>query len=329
MSSDPYKVAYQREKKARELAERLLNEKTRELYQQYVQLDEAHQHLTATKEKLIQSEKMSSLGQLAAGVAHEINNPLSYSLSNLECLQEYLTIFKALDDVVMEHTNTNNGNNAEQIAQNYAELFNQYLTIRAENKVEFLGQDSIDIIESTIEGLHRIKKITTSLKQVSHQNSVSDSQSISLCDINQCIKNSLEVVWNELKYTMDVSTELQNVPKVMCDDGEIHQVLMNMFLNASYACSKQGILSISTEVQSIDQQEWVVIKIADNGSGIPEENIERIFEPFFTTKPVDKGTGLGLSISLSIIEKHQGKVHVSSQLGHGTVFSIYLKPVQP
>ncbi|MEW6995112.1 sensor histidine kinase [Colwelliaceae bacterium MEBiC 14330] len=310
MKDSPYKLAYEREKKARKLAEKLLDEKTRELYQHCTELETANEYLSSIKKKLIQADKMSSLGQLAAGVAHEINNPLSYALCNLDFLSNYFHSYKKLDEFVVNSLKKHNKLELTDLSK-----------IRQHYEIDYINQDGEELIKPTIDGLKKIQKITESLKQVSHQNSVKTEQ----CNINECIKNSLKVVWNELKYSMEVQTYLAEVPLISFDNGEIHQVLMNIFLNAKHACDPKGQLKISSCLEDMDNQTWVKVEISDNGTGIPPEVIERIFEPFYTTKPVGEGTGLGLSISLSIIENNGGKLKVTTQLGRGTTFTLYLK----
>lgn len=310
MADSSYKLAYQREKEAREVAERLLEKKTRELYQRCEELEKANERLSSTKKKLIQSDKMSSLGELAAGVAHEINNPLSYSLCNLELLSEYFSKLMELDQSLLEKYKD-------------SDVLNSYLALRTDFDVDYITKDGEELLTSTFDGLRRIKKIISTLKNVTHQNTLSDAD----CDINDSIKNSLKIVWSELRYNVKVETHLSKVPLVSFDNGEIHQVLMNLFLNAKHACSKNGRITISTSMEEMDQKKWVKLEIADNGTGIPPEIIDRIFEPFYTTKPVGEGTGLGLSISLSIIENYGGKIKVSSEIDVGTVFTIYLKPL--
>ena len=313
MNDNPYKIAYEREKKARELAERLLEQKTRELYQHCIELEEAHQHLTSTQKKLIQSDKMSSLGQLAAGVAHEINNPLSYALCNMEFLANYFETFKKLDYFI-QHPAADDSE---------VHCLEDYKLVREKYELDYINQDGDELIASTVEGLKKIEHIISSLKQVTHQNSEKNTR----CNINESIESSLKVVWNELKYTMEVETHLAEVPLVAFDNGEIHQVLMNLFINAKHACEPKGKLIITSSLDDLNDEIWVKIEIADNGTGIPPDIIERIFEPFYTTKQVGKGTGLGLSISLNIIESNGGKLEVISQLGKGANFIIYLKPV--
>jgi signal transduction histidine kinase len=255
---------------------------------------------------------MSSLGQLAAGVAHEINNPLSYVLCNLDFLGDYLDSYQKLDAFVLHSIKSKSKLELEEL-----------IDIREKYEIDYVNKDGMELIKPTIDGLKKIQKITESLKQVSHQN----TDKIEQCNINKCIDSALKVVWNELKYTMEVKQDLMEVPLISFDNGEIHQVLMNIFLNAKQACTERGHLNISTSLDSMDDRTWVKVAITDNGTGIPPEIIERIFEPFYTTKSVGEGTGLGLSISLSIIENNGGKLKVTTQLGKGTTFTLYLKPI--
>ncbi|MDP2561650.1 sensor histidine kinase [Psychrobium sp. 1_MG-2023] len=311
MTENTYKIAYERERQARLRAEFLLDEKTRELYQNVVSLEEALADLKATQKKLIQSEKMASIGQVAAGVAHEINNPLGFSLSNVSTFEQYCESLLKLESFV--HTELPKIGNEQFV--------NQYLALRKEEDIDFIHEDSNEIIESTLVGLMRIKKIVASLKNVTHQ-SISEKK---LCNINDCIRESLDVVWNELKYGMEVECHYGHIPPVLCESSEIHQVLMNMFINAKHACDNKGKLDISTSRIEKDDQSWVAIQIKDDGRGIASDSLDKIFEPFYTTKPVGKGTGLGLSVSHGLIRSHGGKIEVTSIEGEGTTFTILLK----
>jgi len=263
-----------------------------------------------TQEQLIQSEKMASIGQLAAGVAHEINNPIGFSLSNITTLSDYIDSFLKLDSIVLSHLPT-----LEKI-----EFATQYQNFRKEEDIDFVIGDMKELIEDTVKGLNRVSAIVANLKKVTHASELE----MELCDINEIIEESIKVVWNELKYNMEVVKQFSQTPKIPCHAGEIHQVLMNLFLNASHACEEKGLLTINTSLIELKNQQWVVIEITDNGKGMPREVRKKIFDPFFTTKPVGVGTGLGLSVSFSIIEKHNGKIKVASEEGVGTTFTIRL-----
>ncbi|WDE07135.1 ATP-binding protein [Thalassomonas viridans] len=313
--NNPYQVAYARERQARLHAETLLDEKTRALYNNVLQLRQTITELNDTQEKLIQSEKMASIGQLAAGIAHEINNPIGFSISNLATLTKCVESFLKLDELVSSRMTTDHD----------AKFFEQYQQLQKQEDIEFIREDIKKLLSDTINGLNRVKDIVTHIKKVSYQGEMTKDW----CDINAFIEESLKVAWSELKYTMEVEKELQPIPRIMCHGNELHQVLLNMYVNAAHACedNPQGLLKVRTSTKTRHKKDWVVIDISDNGVGISEKLRQKIFDPFYTTKPVGVGTGLGLSISFGIIEKHGGKIDVTSEEGRGSTFSIYL-PVE-
>ena len=305
-----YKAAYEREKQARQLAESLLDDKTRYLYESVTTLQKTVDELEETQDKLIQSEKMASLGQLAAGVAHEINNPIGFTLSNLNTMSDYISALVSLDKLVMENISSSD---LQSFFENYKEL-------RLDIDVEFIMEDIKGLLQDSVKGLNRVSDIVANLKKVSHAGELEKEA----CGINDIIEESLKVVWSELKYNMEIKNDFGVLPEFYCHSGEITQVLMNLFLNASYACETKGILEISTYAQKINAKEWVVIEVKDNGKGMSKSVLNKIFDPFFTTKPVGVGTGLGLSVSFGIIEKHNGTIDVTSIEGQGTTFIIRL-----
>jgi signal transduction histidine kinase len=309
-NTDPYKAAYERERFARKKAEELLNDKTRSLYENVVNLQTTVSALEEAQEQLVQSEKMASIGQLAAGVAHEINNPIGFSLSNLTTLSEYIASFIKLDEIVVS--------NIPALADHV--LATQYQAYRKEEDIDFVITDLKELLGDTIKGLNRVSAIVANLKKVTHAGELE----MELGDVNNIIEESIKVVWSELKYNMEVEKQFTNLPMVLCHPGEIHQVLMNLFLNASHACEDKGLLTIKTSTKEAKGQQWAVIEVMDNGKGMPREVRKKIFDPFFTTKPVGVGTGLGLSVSFGIIEKHEGTIKVASEEGVGTTFTISL-----
>ena len=308
--SDPYKAAYERERFARQRAEELLDEKTRSLYDNVVKLQATVDQLEETQDKLVQSEKMASIGQLAAGVAHEINNPIGFSLSNLKMLEEYLTSILKLDAVVLDAL-TDDPDSA---------LGKKYHQVRTDEDIDFVIDDLKELLGDTVKGLDRVSGIVSNLKKVSHAGDLTPE----LCDINEIALDSLKVVWAELKYKMKVKKSFASLPKIYCHGSEIHQVLMNLFLNASHACEEQGVLVIKTYQKQVQGNNMIAIEVRDNGRGMSREVRKKIFDPFFTTKPVGEGTGLGLSVSFGIIEKHHGTIEVNSKEGVGTLFTIML-----
>lgn len=267
-------------------------------------LQEAH-------EQLLQSEKMASVGQLAAGIAHEINNPVGFVNSNMGMLQNYVsTLFNVIDqyDALLEKL------------PEASQMLGHISDIRERADLKFLKDDVADLVNESMEGLKRVKDIVQSLKDFSHVGETDWQEA----DLHQGIDSTLNIVKNEIKYKANVVKDYGNLPPIKCIISQLNQVFMNLLVNASHAIKESGVITVSTGCNGA----WVWVKIADNGSGIPPENMNRIFEPFFTTKPIGSGTGLGLSLSYGIVKKHGGRIEVESELGKGTTFTIHL-PVQP
>lgn len=304
---NPYQIAYEREKKARLLAEKLLEDKTRGLYDNVLRLEGVVSELKTTQVQLVQSAKMASLGQLTAGIAHEINNPIAYSYSNLSCLSENISDIFKLDKIIQDH---------DPKKDNAEDILSQYHAVRKQIDADYLISDMPSLLADTIEGLERVKKIIINLKQISYQG---DDKLIP-CNINNCIKDCLKVAANELKYSMEIKLDLSDDGNILGQPYDLNQVFINLFINASHACDTNGLLTI----KSVQDKDNVIIYVQDNGKGISKENILKVFDPFYTTKPVGEGTGLGLPISHAIIEKHNGKIEVHSEVNVGTCFKITL-----
>ncbi|MFT6835715.1 MAG: two-component system NtrC family sensor kinase [Francisellaceae bacterium] len=302
-----YKIAYNREKKARQLAEKLLDEKTRRLYDNVLRLEGVVLKLKTTQAQLVQSAKMASLGQLTAGIAHEINNPISYSFSNLSCLSENISEIFKLDTIIQAHDPEKN---------NAGAVLSQYQVVREQIDADYLISDIPSLLLDTIEGIERVKKIILNLKQISYKG---DGQLIA-CNINNCIKDCVKAAANELKYSMEIKLNLADCGNILGQPYNLNQVFINLFINASHACETHGLLTIRSVID-IDN---VIIYVQDNGKGISEKDILNIFDPFYTTKPLGEGTGLGLPISLAIIEQHNGIIEVQSEVNVGTCFKITL-----
>ena len=182
--------------------------------------------------------------------------------------------------------------------------------------VDYLLEDTTDLIEESIEGTDRIKKIVADLKDFAHPGEDKPKPS----DINKNLESTLNVVWNELKYKATVSKDFDDLPYVLCSAHQLNQVFMNILVNAAQSIEKEGEIFITT--RAVDDE--VEIKFKDTGSGIPKEKLNKIFDPFFTTKEVGKGTGLGLHLTYNIIKKHNGSIEVESEVGMGTTFTIRL-----
>ncbi|CSB50891.1 sensor histidine kinase [Vibrio cholerae] len=282
-------------------------------------LEEEHQSqkvlikkLEDAQGQLIQSEKMASIGQLSAGIAHEINNPVGFITSNLQTLSDY---FNSLEKVLKSITQT--------IGQSKDTALNEACQkILKQGQVDFILEDTAELITESLEGSSRVMSIVKNLKEFSHV----DRSEWSYANLENCIESTLKIINNEIKYNITLEKHYAaNVPDVFCQPMQINQVLLNILVNASHAIKGEGTITITLQSAGDD---FVEIHIRDTGCGIPEEIRERIFEPFFTTKPVGSGTGLGLSVSYGIINKHNGTISVTSEVGKGSEFTIRL-PVNP
>lgn len=276
------------------------------------ELQKAHTQLKEHKDRIVQSEKLASIGQLAAGVAHEINNPVGYVTSNLGTISEYIDSMKAVIQLYRKMANLN-ANETEQ-----REALQKTITeLEEEEDLDFILDDTDNVMSESMEGVHRVAEIVQNLKSFARE----DSDARGPHNINDGIEAMIKMVWNELKYKCEMVREFGSVPVVQCHKGQVNQVVMNMLVNASHAMPESGgTITVGTSV--VDGK--LEIRIADDGSGIPEEVLPKIFDPFYTTKDVGKGTGLGLSISHGIIFDHGGTIEVDSTVGQGTTFRIYL-----
>ncbi|MFZ6756084.1 ATP-binding protein [Undibacterium sp. Ji50W] len=281
-----------------------------ELVRRNTELTELNARLSMAQEQLLQSEKLASIGQLAAGVAHEINNPIGYIFSNFTTLENYI---KDLFCIIHTYETAES-----HIAD--ASIRRELATIKEEKELPFLKEDIPELVQQSREGIERVRKIVQDLKDFSR---VDSQQEWQWANLHQGIDSTLNIVNNEIKYKADVIKEYGDIPDIECLASQINQVIMNLVVNASHAIGEErGKITIRTSRD--DELERVTIEVTDNGSGIPKENLNRIFDPFFTTKPIGKGTGLGLSLSYGIIQKHAGNISVSSEIGKGTSFLISL-----
>jgi two-component system NtrC family sensor kinase len=281
-----------------------------ELIQANEELKILNARLSATQDKLVQSEKLASIGQLAAGVAHEINNPVGYIFSNFGTLEKYLNdLFMMLSAYEA----------AEPLLVGTPEGL-RLSDLRERIELDYLKEDIPNLMRESHEGLTRVRKIVSDLKDFSR---VGASQEWVWANLHKGIDSTLNIVNNELKYKADLVREYGNLPEVECLPSEINQVIMNLLVNAAQAIGdERGKIIVRTGHDAAAEQIW--IDIADTGVGIPKEHLGRVFDPFFTTKPVGKGTGLGLSLSYGIVHKHNGHIDVQSDPGAGTCFRITL-----
>lgn len=263
-------------------------------------LEEAHN-------QLLQSEKMAAIGQLAAGVAHEINNPVGFIFSNLQSLQDYLSRMQKYIDLLVKIVDKIPQPTLHQLKSDYVQR----------NQLAMVLDDCPALVAESLEGAERVMAIVKSLKEFSHV----DSTEWTASDLCLGIESTLRILNNELKYKAEVVRHYpDDLPLLYCQPMQLNQVFMNLLANAAQAMNSFGRIDIFLE----HQPEKITIKIKDSGSGISPENMKRIFEPFFTTKPVGQGTGLGLSLSYTIVRRHKGKISVESELGVGTTFFIEL-----
>lgn len=290
-----------------------VRERTNELNRKNEELSQSNKSLKETQQQLLQAEKMSSVGQLAAGVAHEINNPVGFVSSNLDTLKAYLASFEILYRDLMEVTQAP----ANEVAlEKLAALKNS----QAYKSMDFISNDVSHLIKESEHGLQRVEEIVSSLKQFSRI----DTDQKQLFDLNNCVKTTLALVNNKLKYACDVDINYDELPRVMMNVGKISQVITNLLINAAQAIEetgRRGKLEVRTRANSNGTVELIV---RDNGCGISDENLQKIFNPFFTTKDEDTGTGLGLSISYEIAREHEGMLSVESELYTGTEFTLTL-----
>jgi PAS domain S-box-containing protein len=279
-----------------------------ELAQGLAEMTALNRRIEDAQLQLLQSEKMASIGQLAAGVAHELNNPIGFVHSNLGTLETYLEdIFEISNACEL----------AAATAVNPAD-FARIDELKAEKDFEFLKTDIFQLMHESKDGLSRVKKIVQDLKDFSRV----DDVEWQWADLHHCLDSTLNIVWNELKYKCTVNKHYaEALPQINCLPSQLNQVFMNLLVNAAQAIPEKGEITIST---AQPDEDTVQISVRDTGSGIAAENLVRIFDPFFTTKPVGKGTGLGLSIAYGIVQRHKGRIKVRSTPGSGTTFIITL-----
>lgn len=283
-------------------------------------LQQAMDELKASQVQLVRSEKMATLGQMVAGVAHEVNTPLGYVRSNMELVGDNLTRFDELINHTDQLLQALKAPDADQ-AQ-VAQLIDQTLQCCEEIKEDEVSEDLAGLIKDGLYGVDQIAELVLSLRDFSRI----DESKVKDIDINECINTSLVMTRNNLK-SLDIKTDLATLPLVQCNPSQINQVLLNLFNNAAQAMApdRKGELHITSSVDEAQQN--VVVQVKDNGEGIKESTLARIFEPFFTTKKAGDGTGLGLAISTQIMEQHGGSIKASSIVGESTTFTIAL-PIQ-
>ncbi|HEY9099483.1 MAG TPA: ATP-binding protein [Thiobacillus sp.] len=283
-----------------------------ESQQQAAALRQAFDELKQTQDQLVNSEKMASIGQLTAGVAHEINNPVGYLNSNLSTLSQYVgDLIRMVESYEAAMFTVPDSSVRADVDR-----------VKRETDLAFLLEDLPKLVAESREGTQRVRKIVQDLKDFAHAGHNEEWQWV---DLRNSLERTLNIVHNELKYKADILQDYGTLPEIRCLPGQLNQVFMNLLINAGQAIQENGQVRVTAG--QVEDQVW--IEISDNGCGMPADVIGHIFDPFFTTKPVGKGTGLGLSISYGIVQKHGGTITVSSEIGQGTTFRMMLPIAGP
>ncbi|MDE1920253.1 MAG: hypothetical protein KGJ09_04205 [Candidatus Omnitrophica bacterium] len=276
------------------------------------ELKKAYEDLKSVQSQLIQSEKMASIGQLAAGVAHEINNPLGFIGNNTELLAQYVSEYtKILRMLEIVKKNIQEGD-----VQKAKSIIEEIDAFEKEIQLDYIMNDVDNLLQHNQRGIERIQKIVMDLKTFAHEG----SDNMDLIKIEEVMDSVINIVYNELKYKAELKKDYGPTPMVKGNPQRMGQVFINLLVNAAQAIEGMGVIEVRTYVRD----KYVCVEVTDTGKGIKEEHLKKIFEPFFTTKPVGKGTGLGLSVSYEIIKKHKGEINVRSKPGEGTTFTVML-----
>jgi len=287
-----------------------LDESRKNVQMALIKLEDTYEELKASQLKILQQEKMASIGQLAAGVAHELNNPMSFIASNLRTMDKYLS---RLTDFIRAQSE------ALKSIKDSAKL-QEIDEKRAELKLDHVLEDSKKLLKESLDGSERVKRIVMELNSFSRM----DEEEYKKADINECIESAITIVWNELKYKTTLKKEYGDLPLTKCYPRQINQVFVNLLINAAGSIADKGDITIKTW----QENDFIWMQVSDTGVGIPRKNLIKIFEPFFTTKEAGKGTGLGLSVSYEIVQRHHGEITVKSEVGTGTTFTIKIPVVQ-
>lgn len=291
-----------------------IQERERALIASHDALAETNARLRKSQKQLVQSEKMASLGTLAAGVAHEINNPIGFIQANLTTLRDYQAVLLPL---VEDYRGVVQARAAAE-----PELREQWERRLQGEDLDFLLEDMESLVADTVEGGRRVAEIVAGLRSFAHGGGSRDE----LMDVNDCVSVALSLASNELKYKAEVEQSLAELPPIRGSSGQITQVLVNLLVNAVQALDTKGG---RVRVETLLQGDSVAIRVSDNGCGIAPEHLDQLFTPFFTTKEVGSGTGLGLSISQGLVESHGGSIQAESRQGEGTQMTVILPIERP
>ncbi|MEN6423643.1 MAG: ATP-binding protein [Smithella sp.] len=286
-----------------------IDEQRKHIQHALERLEKTYEELKASQLKILQQEKMASIGQLAAGVAHELNNPMAFISSNLGTLDKYV---HRLMDFITTQSEIIESLQDKTVVKKVDEK-------RRELKLDYVVKDIRGMIRESLDGSDRVKKIVHELNCFSRM----DEEEYKEADIHECIESAITIVWNELKYKTTLEKDYGNLPRIKCYPRQMNQIFVNLLINAVHSIDEKGIIRIKTRRKNGS----ICMDVSDSGGGIPQENLAKIFEPFFTTKAPGKGTGLGLSITYEIVQKHKGEITVKSEVGRGTTFTIKIPVV--
>lgn len=276
---------------------------------------QAEEHLREMQTQLLQQDKLATIGQLAAGVAHEINNPIGFVSSNMISLGKYIEKYNRYIDLIEQEIRAgSSGILPEKIQE-----------LRRSLKLDYVMRDINLLIDENNDGIDRVKRIVQDLRTFSR----ADSSVMGSAELNSCMDSTINIVINEIKYAAELRREYGDLPRVSCNVQQINQVFMNLLINAAQAIQAKGDEVGEIVIRSWSDDKNVFVSVSDTGCGIPPENCDKIFNAFYTTKEVGKGTGLGLSISSGIIRKHGGEIMLSSEVGVGSTFTIRLPIMTP